>query len=498
MIIYLVQSFILLALLYGVYKFLLENEKMHRFNRFFLLFAIVFGLTAPLISFEVQPEKSIAGIKMQQMESVVKTPAEVVSRSVEPLILPKQETVLKSDQSPVATSEPGWSVNTTDVLLGIYGLMTLFLLIRFAGGLFEIRSKVKSGSLKETDHATLVLLNEPITPQSFFRFIFLNKEQFESGKIEAEVLDHELIHVRQLHSLDVLFIEFLKVVFWFNPLMYLFKHAIQLNHEFLADESVVRNGSSVTDYQNMLIRVCAGNKPMNSTSSLSYSLNKKRFRMMSSTKSNWRALPIMFITVSVILMLAIISCSDTNNIPQSYTSEELFAMFPTVRYDIELESEGRTGLYHPLDKRSGFVIGPDGEPYTGEQNVYNIKTDRHVHKHIYVEGKKSRSEFYFYDQNGEYKRTGVVEYSLGTSGDMVTRHFDSETSVLRLEIVNDGLFTSNKLYYENGQLLSSYSYLNEYDSSGLLYQGLKSEYDEDGNLTLQERYERGELIEKIK
>lgn len=498
MIIYLVKSIFLLALLFGLYKFLLENEKMHRFNRFFLLFSLVFGLTAPLISFEVHPEQSIAGIKMQHMERMGNAPAEAVINSVQPLITPKQAALPETDIIPVTASEPGRSISALDVLLGIYGLITLFLLIRFAGGLFEIRSKVKNGRLKETDQATLVLLNEPITPQSFFRFIFFDKEQFESRKIETEVLEHELIHVRQLHSLDVLLIEFLKVIFWFNPLMYLFKHAIQLNHEFLADESVVSNGSSVSDYQNLLLRFSTGNKPMNTTSSINYSLTKKRFRMMSSTKSTWRVLPIMLITVSATLMIAVMSCSDTKNIPEYYTAKELGAMFPTVRYDIELESVGRTGLFHPLDKRSGFVVGPDGKPYTGEQNVYSIKTDRHANKHIYVDGILRQTDFYFYDQDGEYESKGIVKYSLDTNGNMVTRHFDSDTLVLRLEIINDGLLTSNKLYHRNGQLLSSYAYLNEYDSSGLLYQGLKSGYDENGNLTVQERYERGELIEKIK
>ncbi|MCH2450172.1 MAG: hypothetical protein MK198_08495 [Gracilimonas sp.] len=245
MIIYLVKSALLLGLLFGVYKLLLENEKMHRFNRFFLLFALVFGLTAPLISFEVSPERSIAGVKMQQMERVVNAPAEAVSRSVEPLIIPKQETALPmadTEITPVTAEEPRWSISTLDVLLGIYGAITLFLLVRFAAGLIEIRNKVKVGTHKELDHATLVLLDEPITPQSFLGYIFLEKKQFESGGIEPEILDHEITHIRQLHSLDVLFAESLKVIFWFNPLMYLYKHAIQLNHEFLADESVVNSG----------------------------------------------------------------------------------------------------------------------------------------------------------------------------------------------------------------------------------------------------------------
>jgi beta-lactamase regulating signal transducer with metallopeptidase domain len=500
-IIYLVTSAILLGLLLGFYKLLLENEKMHRFNRYFLIFAIVFGLSAPLISFEFTPETTSTIAKIQEMGSVVNAPAEAVSKSIEPLILPKTDNLHTAVVNPTTPGEPTQSISRLDVLIGIYGLITLFLLIRFVAGLIEIRRKVKEGVHKKIEHATLVLLNESITPQSFFTFIFLDKEQFELGKIEAEILDHELTHVRQMHSLDVLFIEFLKVIFWFNPLMHLYKYAIQLNHEFLADESVVSSGSSVTDYQNMLIRVCAGNKSMSPTSSFNYPLTKKRFRMMSSTKSIWRTLPIILITISVTLMLAIVSCSDTKTIPESYTAEELYEMFPTVRYDIELESVARTGLYHPLDKRSGYVVGPDGEPYTGEQNVYSIKTDRHAQKHIYVDGILRQTEHYFYDEDGEFHGKGVSEKSLDANGNRVTKFFsdrDSDTLFLWLERIEEDSLIAQNFYHQNGQLLRSDAYLREYDSSGLLYHGLKSEYDENGNLTSQERYERGELIEKIK
>ncbi|MDX1586813.1 MAG: hypothetical protein R3222_08715, partial [Balneolaceae bacterium] len=129
MIIYLVKSFLLLGVLFGLYKLLLENEKTHRFNRFFLLFALFFGLTAPLISFEVQPEQSIAGIKMQQIERVGNAPAEAVSRSVESVINSEPVATATSQITPDTTTETGWAVNTTHILLGLYGLITFFLLI---------------------------------------------------------------------------------------------------------------------------------------------------------------------------------------------------------------------------------------------------------------------------------------------------------------------------------------------------------------------------------
>ena len=124
MIIYLVKSTLLLGLLIGIYKLLFENEKMHRFNRFFLLFALSFGLTAPLISFEIYPEQSIAGVEMQQMERVVNAPSEAVSNSVEPLIIPGREAVPKAETTLDTSKGTGWSISALDILIGLYVLST--------------------------------------------------------------------------------------------------------------------------------------------------------------------------------------------------------------------------------------------------------------------------------------------------------------------------------------------------------------------------------------
>src|SRR6056297_3029203 len=323
MIIYLVKSILLLGLLFVVYKLFLENEKIHRFNRFFLLFALVFGLTAPLISFEIQPDQSIAGIQMQQVERIVNAPAEAVNRTVEPLITSKQEISAGPEITPTTVDESNWSIGILDAILALYGVITFFLLIRFVAGLIEIRIKVRAGSHKELEQATLILLDEPITPQSFLDYIFLEKESFKSGKIEPEILNHEFTHVRQFHSFDVLLIEFLKVIFWFNPLMYLYKHAIQLNHEFLADESVVRNGSSITYYQNMLIRVCAGSKSMNTTSSISFSLTKKRLKMMAKKFSpiRWGSKGMLLIPVLLLSTLMFCTSQKDDRFPMKMTSK---------------------------------------------------------------------------------------------------------------------------------------------------------------------------------
>lgn len=511
MIIYLVKSTLLLGLLFGVYKLLLENEKMHRFNRFFLLFALVFGLTAPLISFDLSSETSIAGVKMQQMERVVNTPAEAVSKSVVPLIVPKQtqEALPKADITPVVTEEPGWSISTLDVLFGIYGSITLFLLIRFVIGLNEIRRKVKVGTHKETDHATLVLLEEPITPQSFLDYIFLEKQPFELGKIEPEILDHEFTHVRQFHSLDVLLIEFLKVIFWFNPLMYLYKHAIQLNHEFLADDEVVSNGSSITDYQNMLIRVCAGNKALNSASSISYSLTKKRLKMMGKHISSTRSNSIKIFIAPIVLCLSLMFCTNQNTENGLVTYEysgaiegEMYESEP-VLYAKEREKLNELYEFYPI------MLNENREPFTGTRRFFNSNTNETGWEEIYNEGILTKT-IYHEEEIMEFKNLSYITYQFENGRYVAKTAYDTtKTMATRSEYTDnvqhsygpDGqliyhgiTIDGNKWAYQkwwdlNGDLKMESSLVR--DSSGT--QQLKATlYDEEGNIEDQ-RYIGGQI-----
>jgi hypothetical protein len=126
-------------------------------------------------------------------------------------------------------------------------------LARFALGLHDIYSSIEKGKQVSFNGNKLVLLDELVTPQSFLNWIFLNKADYESGKIEKDILEHELTHIRQKHSLDVILIELLRIMFWFNPFIYGYRHSIMLNHEFLADEHVVTHVSEKKKYQETLL-----------------------------------------------------------------------------------------------------------------------------------------------------------------------------------------------------------------------------------------------------
>ncbi|NGP77617.1 hypothetical protein G3570_13290 [Balneolaceae bacterium YR4-1] len=489
MIIYLFKSTLLLGLLYVLYRLMLENEKMHRFNRFFLLLALIFGLTAPLISFEIHPDQTIAGIEIQQMERVGNAPAEAVSNSVEPLITPDKNAKPRAEITPLAAEEPGWPFSALEILLGLYVLVTYFLLIRFAGGLLEIWNKIKAGNLEKAGPANLVLLDGSVTPQSFFKYIFLEKESFKNGKIEPEILDHELTHVRQLHSLDVLFIEFLKVIFWFNPFMYLYKHAIQLNHEFIADESVISNSSSISDYQDLLIRVSSGNKQMSTTSGISYSLTKKRMKMMAKKFSAFRSGSKGIFLLPLILSFSLMFCTQSKeksyphkvsgSTDKLYTNVNLYVN-PQRSDELNIEQRGM-----------GIRYDSAGNPFTGTQQFRDVNNDQLLSESEYVDGILKSTTAYHDD--GSLK----LKYEYGYVGQKfkTTKHYNEDGLMIE-EWVNPTSTDSLgyiKQWHPNGQLKYEAYYI-----ENLQYQGLMTLYDKQGNIIEQERYENGELIEKIK
>lgn len=261
MIDFLIKSTASLFVLLAVYHLVLENEKMHQFNRFYLLFAIAFSLTIPFITIEV----------IQEIATAV---------TAQTIIPPE-----KANIRIVEDSTNYWLL----AVYTLYGLITSVLLIRFVRNILKLRSKAKSTTSIDYKEAQLVLVQEKTLPYSFLNSIFVNETEYHTRKIEDELYTHELIHVTQKHTLDILLIETLNVLFWFNPIFIFYKKAIQLNHEFLADEKVVQSYNNVPFYQNLLISKANANPTYYLASNLNYSVTKKRLIMMTKTTSVTRA-----------------------------------------------------------------------------------------------------------------------------------------------------------------------------------------------------------------
>jgi hypothetical protein len=131
----------------------------------------------------------------------------------------------------------------------------------------------------------LVLSNHQINPFCFFNTIFVSKKDYLNNDITEELLTHELEHIRQSHSIDIIFIEIVKIIYWFNPILILYSRAIRVNHEYLADNGVIHGSSNIKDYADKLINYisCKRNVPL--TSGFNPSLTRKRLIMLTKSKS---------------------------------------------------------------------------------------------------------------------------------------------------------------------------------------------------------------------
>ncbi len=245
------------ALLLLLYKILFEEQKMHVFNRYYLLAGLVLSFVFPMITYG--------------------TPSTV---------LPVIANAFLNSRMPanIQTIHPLYTINNVNyvipVIIIIYVAVASILLIRYLKNIKTILLKRHDNFKVLYENQKIVLIADDVIPHSFWNCIFLNREDYLKGKIENEILYHELSHVQQKHSFDILLIEFIQVIFWFNPFMFLYKKAIQLNHEFLADEAVVRKFKDAQTYQYVLLNQVSKQSGSPITSASNYLITKKRLIMM--------------------------------------------------------------------------------------------------------------------------------------------------------------------------------------------------------------------------
>ena len=270
---FLITSTISLIVFLAFYHLMLEREKMHQFNRFYLLFSILISFVIPFLSFEI--------IKIVPVVQNIESLNTIITSSAIP------ENEIQENVTPIKEN-----INFTPCILwSLYGMISFVLLLRFGKNIWKLYLKSKSYLKIKYKNANLILVDKKMLPHTFLNSIFVNIDDYNNRNIEDELYTHELVHVTQKHTLDILFIEFLKAIFWFNPLFIFYKKAIQLNHEFLADEEIVKTYNNVPFYQSLLLQKSSNYQTIYLASNLNYLVTKKRLLMM--TKSTTQKIAIL-------------------------------------------------------------------------------------------------------------------------------------------------------------------------------------------------------------
>lgn len=244
------------SLLIAIYYLFLKKEKMFLFNRFFLLFALVFSYAIPFVKINLP---AISEQKSQLIFEEIQT----------------QQLI----QNTAQTSE----FDGMNFVLMISSFVTIVLIIKMLISIFKITN------LKGIDliyqNQNIKLIEKDLPPFSFWNKIYLNKSYFENEKIDNRIFLHEKTHLIQKHSLDLIFVEFIKTISWFNPAIYFYKKAITDNHEFLADEEIINQEFNIKDYQKLILAVVLQVKNLSVINQFNFNNTKQRFIMMTTKKS---------------------------------------------------------------------------------------------------------------------------------------------------------------------------------------------------------------------
>lgn len=260
---YLLHSSAILAAMITVYLIFLKKETFFQVNRFYLVFSVILSLTMPFI-------------RIGFFETETFRPAAILLESV----LITGEKVDKLADSNISAFQVAAVVYFTGIV--IFTGKFIFLLIQLA--VITRRFKVI-----RHEGSCFVLVDKGYSPFSFFNFIYIREEYLADDKF-APVVAHEKVHIRQLHTADIILAEIAVILQWFNPFAWLAGHAIKRTHELLADEGVLKDGFTKQNYQELILQETIGIQ-LNSLTNTYVSLLKNRIIMMTKKRSaSWASL----------------------------------------------------------------------------------------------------------------------------------------------------------------------------------------------------------------
>jgi TonB family protein len=262
---FLLESGISLSLLSIIYLIFLRKETFFRTNRIFLLLSVVFSLVLPLLHIPVFAPQS------NMIEEIKVTPYQNLL-----------ETVIVSSQGFSETVETAVISSTLIVWAYLAGLVIFISLFLYR--MIQLGFIIKKSEVVKTNSYKLVVVQLPMSPFAFINYIFVSHKFREMPGHERMML-HEIEHVKQGHTFDVLILEVLTIFQWFNPFMWLLRRAIRENHEYLADKAVLSVGIKPSEYKELLLSQYIGG-PVMATSHFNYSLIRNRIKMMARIESS--------------------------------------------------------------------------------------------------------------------------------------------------------------------------------------------------------------------
>ncbi len=262
--IYLLKLTVASGLLLGYYWLALRNRNFHRYNRFYLLAAVATSLVLPFFSVDfLIPAQEPAGKLLLQTFEIIAVPEAAPETN---LVQPESGGLLSN-----------WMLWTG--LVYVTGCLLMgWMLWRSIRYIKRLRTRYPRQSLQDL---SFYQTTEPGTPFSFFRSIFWNQHISVNSTEGQQIFRHELYHVKQQHSADLLFMELVLLLAWFNPFYYLIRRELKVIHEFLADEHAASEGDEYA-YAELLVLFALQEKQQQLVHPFFHHSIKRRITMLTS------------------------------------------------------------------------------------------------------------------------------------------------------------------------------------------------------------------------
>ena len=448
------KTAVILAVFYMFYRLLLSKDTFHRFNRIILLGTAALSFVLPLCVITIHEVVMIPAVQSapQMLESAtIGTMAAVAE-----------------------VSEPIWPY----VICAVFAIGALGVLLMAVVSIAKVICIIRSGKHHTLESSeTLVITDAEIAPFSWMKYIVLSREDYENGY--SQILTHEKAHIALRHSWDVLFVDMITALQWFNPAMWMLKADLRAIHEFEADDAVLRSGADVKEYQYLLIRKAVSKSGYSVANSFNHSTLKARITMMlnkkSSRKGAWKALyvlPLVGISLSVTaetkvdyqyepqepLKARIVEVHDTTNVKvikisnQSQEDISIAGVYGAIPADDQYFEKQAEKVKVVLSEAGADPSGKpiyiiDGQVQSDDFDINGLNPDFIGKVEVWTP-ENAEKEF------GEKGKNGVVEI---TSKEPVTIGSTADGSVKVQYIALDGSMESSEvpqpLYVIDGQVM---------------------------------------------
>ena len=308
----LILTFVATMVLYLAYKLLFRYSNRFQLNRIVLLTISLFAFALPFIkiSLESQQFQGMTSFK-QEMDVIFYSDAII------------EETAVEAN-----------TLSIIDVISYIYILGVILFLMKFVYNIVKIY-KIKAGMKIETiDDVNFIYTNESHIPFSFLNNIYIPKDN-----LDDMIIKHEMSHVKNHHSVDVILMEIMIAFQWFNPFIRMIKNELKSNHEFIADSEAIKNEYEKSNYMMLLLQQCTADDFSTIANNFSFLLTKKRISMITKNQKVKGSVIKVLLTLPVFALLILLNtqCDNTkpNDVKQQPAVTETETILEQPVYDKE-------------------------------------------------------------------------------------------------------------------------------------------------------------------